>query len=97
MSGACIYLGDLTIEQIEREHDFRFTDEERELLRKTHHEKAHFMDGESGWHMFDVPPALVISNGPIGHKALDVFMAHNSDYKYQFPGAYGNKTEEVIE
>ena len=92
-----IYLGNMSVKDIEREHGFEFSGEEREALKKTHHQNADFKDGETGWHMFDIPPFLVISNGPVGHKALDIFMSHNSDYRFKFQGGYGNSTEDTAE
>lgn len=95
MSGACVYLGDLSIADIEKEHGFAFTDEEREFLKSTQHHMAHFEDGETGWHMFDLPPFLAISKGRVGHRVLDIFMTHNSDFAFQFQAGYANSTEEV--
>lgn len=86
-------LGNKTISDIENDHGFKFTDEEREFLMANWHQVAEFRDGECGWHMFDLPPFLEISNGKIGRKCLDIFMKHNSDYKFQFHGGYGNGKE----
>lgn len=86
-------LGNKTISDIEKDHGFSFTDDERDILQKYWHPVADFKDGECGWHMFDLPPFLEISNGEIGKKCLDVFMKHNSDFKFQFRGGYGNGYE----
>ena len=95
MAGASVYLGDLSIAQIEKNHGFSFTDEEREYLKQTQHHNASFKDGETGWHMFDIPKFLAISKGEVGRKVLDIFMAHNSDYTYLFPAGYANNSEGV--
>lgn len=87
-------LGNKTISDIECDHGFRFTDEEREFLQKNWHPVAEFRDGECGWHMFDLPPFLEISCGKIGRKCLDIFMKHNSDYKFPIRGGYGNREEK---
>ena len=39
-------LGNKTISDIERDHGFRFTDEEREFLNANWHQVAEFKDGE---------------------------------------------------
>lgn len=91
MSG--IYLGNLTVKQIEELHGFSFTDEEREYLNATQHHNASFKDGETGWHMFDLPPFLAISKGEVGRKVLDVFMAHNSEFAFSFQAGYANAFE----
>lgn len=90
---SCIYLGNLTVKQIEKLHCFSFTDEEREYLNATQHHNASFKDGEVGWHMFDMPPFLAISKGEVGHKVLDVFMAHNSEFAFSFKAGYANAFE----
>ena len=88
-----IYLGNLSIADIENRHGFEFAEDEKEILQKYWHRNAAFEDGDVGWHMFDIPSFLCISNGDIGKKCLDIFMAHNSDFRFSFPGGYGNKTE----
>lgn len=90
-----IFLGNLTIEDIENEHNFMFNDEERQFLKDNWHQNASFVDGECGWHFFDIPRFLVVSNGNVGKECLNIFMNHNSDYKYQFKGGYGNSTEDT--
>lgn len=90
-----IFLGNLTIEDIEKEHEFMFSDEERQFLKDNWHQNASFVDGECGWHLFDIPRFLVVSNGNVGKQCLNIFMNHNSDYKYQFKGGYSNSTEDT--
>lgn len=84
----CVYLGNLSINDIEHEHDFAFSDDERALLEANWHQRADFGDGVSGWHMFDIPKFLVITDDEIGHACLDAFARHNHEYKYQFQGGY---------
>lgn len=91
MSGVC--LGNLSIADIEKKHSFEFAEDEKAFLQQYWHTNAEFNDGELGWHMFDIPPILSLSKGNIGNKCLDIFMAHNSDFKFSFPAGYGNKTE----
>lgn len=83
-----IMLGNLSIEQIERDYGFTFTDDERKRLRETHHPVAKFEDGEAGWHMFDMPPFLVVSRGPIGLEILDIFMRHSGEMTGSFRGGH---------
>lgn len=88
-----IYLGNLSIFDIEKVHDFKFSEDEKTFLQQHWHMNANFEDGESGWHMFDIPPTLSLSKGDIGKKCLDIFMAHNNDFNFSFLAGYGNKTE----
>ena len=74
-----IYLGNLSPEQIERRYEFSFTDDERKRLRELWHHNADFDDGDTGWHMFDMPEFLFVSDGPLGHEALAIFQAHSDE------------------
>lgn len=88
-----VYLGNLSVADIEKEHGFEFTEDESAYLRETHHSKANFKDGEAGWHMFNLPPFLAISKGEVGNKVLEIFTVHNADFKFQFNAGYGNESE----
>lgn len=88
-----IYLGNLSSADIEKLHGFKFTEDENEFLQKYWHRNAEFKDGDVGWHMFDIPDFLCISNGDIGKKCLGIFMNHNDDFAFQFSAGYGNNTE----
>ncbi|MBO7447421.1 hypothetical protein J6U78_03735 [bacterium] len=92
-----IMLGNKCVAEIEQEHGFTFADDEREFLKKHWHKVADFKDGECGWHMFDLPPFLEVSNGDIGKKCLDIFMKHNADFKFIIRGGYGNSKEQTDE
>lgn len=91
---AGIRLGNLSIGQIEREYEFEFTDAERKRLKETHHPIAEFMQGESGWHMFDLPPFLMLSDGPVGREVLDIFMGHSGEMNGSFPAGFCSAREE---
>ena len=95
MAEACVYLGSLSIREIEEMHGFRFTDEESEYLKATQHHKASFKDGETGWHMFDLPPFLALSNGEVGNNVLGIFSAHSHEFAFAFPAGYANAFEEA--
>lgn len=84
-----IYLGCLSPEQIERRYEFQFTEEERTRLRELWHREADFKDGDHGWHMFDIPEFLCLSDGPIGREVLGIFMRHNSEIHGAFGAGYG--------
>ena len=95
MADACVYIGSLSISEIEEMHGFRFTDEESEYLKATQHHKASFKDGETGWHMFDLPPFLALSNGEVGNNVLGIFSAHSHEFAFAFPAGYANAFEEA--
>lgn len=82
------YAGDLSVEQIEEEHGFKFTYEEKEYLKNTHCTENDFRNGKSGWHMFDNPKRAVFSNNRIGGKAMNIFISHSKDFDYYFFKAY---------
>lgn len=43
-----VYLGNLSIFDIEKVHDFKFTEDEKTFLQQHWHTNAEFNDGESG-------------------------------------------------
>lgn len=86
-----IYLGNLSPEQIEERFDFSFTDAERIRLKELWHQNAHFEDGDHGWHMFDMPEFMFVSDGPLGREALAIFQSHSDDMCGTFCGGYACK------
>ena len=88
---AYVYLGNLTVEQIERRYGFSFTEAERTRLKELWHQNAEFKDGDAGWHMFDIPEFMELSNGPVGNEVLTIFQAHSHEMHGSFPAGYGCK------
>lgn len=86
-----IYLGNLSPEQIEERFDFKFTDEERGRLHELWHRNANFKNGEHGWHMFDMPEFMFVSDGPLGREALAIFQAHSGEMSGSFRGGFACK------
>lgn len=77
-----VYLGNLSVEQIESRdygHGVKFSEDEREFLENCHHPAARFENGESGWHMFDIPRFLAVSPDDTGRRVIDVFAAHGDE------------------
>lgn len=53
-----IYLGNLSIEQIEREYSVVFTEEDKKWLQEHHQDEASNI--QSGkWHFFDIPRIMM--------------------------------------
>lgn len=92
---ACIYLGNLSVKQIEQRYGFEFNDEERSRLEELRHQNAEFEDGDIGWHMFDIPEFLALSKGPAGNEVLSIFQRHNDEIHGCFNAGYANEYEEV--
>lgn len=86
-----IYLGNLSPRQIERRFKFEFTDAERKRLEELWHQEAHFDEGDHGWHMFDMPEFMFVSDGPLGREALAIFQAHSDEMSGSFRGGYACK------
>lgn len=87
------YAGDLSVEQIEEEHNFKFTDEEKEYLKNTHCTENDFKNGKSGWHMFDNPKFVIFTDDKIGHISSNIFTSHNDEFDYYFPKSYIERIE----
>lgn len=88
-----IYLGNLTVEQIEHRYEFSFADTERARLKELWHPVAHFDDGEHGWHMFDMPEFMFVSDGPLGREALSIFQRHSDEMSGSFRGGFACREE----
>lgn len=90
---ACVYLGCLSVREIEKRYEFEFTDSERERLNELWHQTAEFKSGDTGWHMFDIPEFLAISRGPVGDEVLSIFMRHNNEIVGCLNAGYANDGE----
>lgn len=88
-----IYMGNLSVWQIEKRYGFEFTDVERERLNELWHQTAEFKDGDTGWHMFDIPEFLALSKGQVGNEVLSIFMRHNGEIEGCFNAGYANEYE----
>ena len=85
---AFIYLGNLSLTEIEKRYGFEFTEAERRRLHELWHQNAEFEDGESGWHMFDIPQFLVVSDDAEGQEVLEMFKRHEGEMTGCFRGGY---------
>ena len=88
-----VFMGNLSVRQIERRFGFKFTEEERSRLEELHHPNADFKDGETGWHMFDIPEFLAISKGDVGREVLGIFKGHDDEINGCFMAGYANENE----
>lgn len=94
-----VYLGNLTVSKIESDgygYGLKFTDGEREYLNKTHHPKAHFEHGDSGWHMFDIPRFLVVSPDDVGERVVDIFKGHCDEIHGSISVAYAYERDDAL-
>lgn len=77
-----IYLGNLSIEQIEREYSVTFTDEDKQWLSEHHQDEANNIQPDK-WHFFDIPRLVMTGSNEFACEVYDVFR------KYSFHGQFG--------
>lgn len=69
-------------------------DDERDEMRTMHHRKADMADGETGWHMFDIPRFMMVSRGKVGERVVAILSSHSHEMTGSFQVGYGNAREE---
>lgn len=77
-----IYLGNLLIEQIEREYCVLFSEEDKKWLLEHHQNKADNI-GKDKWHFFDMPRIIVVGSYEFRNEI------YNRLIKYSFKGQFG--------
>lgn len=77
-----IYLGNLLIEQIEREYCVLFSEEDKKWLLEHHQNKADNI-GKDKWHFFDIPRIIVVGSYEFRNEI------YNRLIKYSFKGQFG--------
>lgn len=76
-----IYLGNLSIEQIEREYSVAFTDEDKQWLQEHHQDEASNIQSDK-WHFFDIPRVMMTGSHECAKEIDDRFE------KYSFEGQF---------
>ena len=82
-----IYLGNLSVEQIEREYDVVFSEEDKQWLNEHHQDKADNIRKDK-YHFFDIPRIMVTGSGEFAKEL------YNRLLKYQFNGQFRIGVEE---
>lgn len=77
-----IYLGNLTIEQIEKEYSVKFSEEDKQWLSEHHQDQASGIEKDK-WHFFDIPRIMVVGSKEFMQELYDRLM------KYTFIGQFG--------
>ena len=76
-----IYLGNLSIEQIEREYGVTFSDEDKQWLKEHHQDKADNIHSDK-WHFFDIPRVMMTGSNAFAKEIYDRLS------KYSFKGQF---------
>lgn len=76
-----IYLGNLSIKQIEREYGVAFTDEDKQWLQAHHQDEASNIQSDK-WHFFDIPRVMMTGSHECAKEIYDRFE------KYSFEGQF---------
>lgn len=76
-----IYLGNLSVEQIEREYCVSFFEEDRKWLLEHHQDKAEDIEKDK-WHFFDIPRVVITGSQEFRQEL------YNRLIKYEFVGQF---------
>lgn len=82
-----IYLGNLSIEQIEREYSVAFSGEDKQWLQEHHQNEANNIQSDK-WHFFDIPRVMMAGSNAFAKEIYDRFE------KYPFKGQFFIGIEE---
>ena len=82
-----IYLGNLSIEQIEREYSVVFAEEDKQGLQEHHQDEASNIQSDK-WHFFDIPRVMMTGSHECAKEIYDRFE------KYSFEGQFWIGVEE---
>ena len=75
-----IYLGNLTIEQIERRLGIEFSEAERGELKSTRQENASNISSDK-WHCFDIPFMIVCGSYAFAERLKEILTPYASKMK----------------
>lgn len=76
-----IYLGNLSVEQIENEYGVNFTEEDKQWLLEHHQPEANNIQSNK-WHFFDIPRIMMTGSNEFAKEIYDRFV------KYLFKGQF---------
>lgn len=76
-----IYLGNLSVEQIEREYQVQFSEEDKAWLKEHRQENVSRDIGVDKWHCFDIPRIIAVGSADFRQKIYD--RLKNYDFKGQ--------------
>ena len=82
-----IYLGNLSIEQIEREYCVLFSEGDKKWLLEHHQDKAENIKSDK-WHFFDIPRVVIVGSQEFAQEL------YNRLIKYKFVGQFRIGVEE---
>ncbi len=71
-----IFLGNLSVKQIEERMGIQLADSEKEELSKMRQEKAEKIE-PGRWHCFDLPFMIICGDKPTAEKVVKIFSAHD--------------------
>lgn len=76
-----IYLGNLSVEQIEKEYRVVFTEEDKQWLQEHHQAEANNIQSDK-WHFFDIPRVMMTGSNEFAKEINDRFV------NYSFAGQF---------
>ena len=78
-----IFLGNLTVSQMENRLGIKLTDEERTELESCHEDTCDKVQGNDVWHCYDIPFEMVVGSKTVADKVYKILFPYSSEMKYQ--------------
>lgn len=66
-----IYLGNLSVEQIEKEYQVQFSEEDKAWLKEHRQENVSIKLGADKWHCFDIPRIIAVGSADFRQEIFD--------------------------
>ena len=66
-----IYIGNLSVEQIEKEYQVQFSEEDKTWLKEHRQENVSIAISADKWHCFDIPRIIVVGSVDFRQEILD--------------------------
>lgn len=66
-----IYLGNLSVEQIEKEYQVQFSEEDKAWLKEHRQENVNIKLGADKWHCFDIPRIIAVGSADFRQEIFD--------------------------
>lgn len=82
-----IYLGNLSVEHIEKEYCVSFSEEDKKWLLEHYQDKAEDIEKDK-WHFFDIPRIVIVESQEFRKELYSRLI------KYEFVGQFGIGVEE---
>ena len=88
-----ICLGNLSVSDIEKRLNIKFSEEDKKWLEERHNPNANYIK-ENGWHCYDIPFSFCCGSNEFAQECIKVLMPYSHLMKGQMSLSVFKKEEE---